>query len=172
MSEKEENIQTEDIDLNQSEEINNETDDITEDENQKEVEEVDYKTMYIRLLADFDNYRKRSLDSISTARTDGVIDCLSEIIPSLDGFEQAVTMITDKNSLIGVQYIQKNILSALENMGVNRIDATKTFDPNLHNAVSTDETADAESGEIVKELLPGYKYKEKVIRYSQVIVKK
>lgn len=133
---------------------------------------LDYKDLYLRTMADFDNYRRRSMGAISDARTDGKVDALNTILPAMDTFRQATSMITDKNTLIGVQYIEKNILNALTSLGVTKIDASGQFDPELHCAVSTDSESDVPAGTIVKVLADGYKLGDKVIRYSQVIVKK
>ena len=81
-------------------------------------------------------------------------------------------MITDKNTLMGIKFIEKGILDTLAKMGVEEIDATGKFDPVYHQAVDTDSSADVESGYIVKEMFKGFTYKGKVIRYSQVVVKK
>lgn len=134
--------------------------------------EIDYKSLYINTLADFDNFRKRTMTSLADARLDGKIDALNTILPALDNFRQASSMITDKNTLIGLQYIEKNIMSALQSLGVEKIDASGQFDPTLHCAVSTDSESELPAGAIVKELASGYKLGDKVIRYSQVIVKK
>lgn len=134
--------------------------------------EIDYKSLYINTLADFDNFRKRTMTSLADARLDGKIDALNTILPALDNFRQATSMITDKNTLIGLQYIEKNIMSALQSLGVEKIDASGQFDPTLHCAVSTDSESELPAGAIVKELASGYKLGDKVIRYSQVIVKK
>ncbi len=134
--------------------------------------EIDYKSLYITTLADFDNFRKRTMTSLADARLDGKIDALNTILPALDNFRQATSMITDKNTLIGLQYIEKNIMSALQSLGVEKIDTSGQFDPTLHCAVSTDSESELPAGAIVKELASGYKLGDKVIRYSQVIVKK
>ncbi len=112
------------------------------------------------------------MTSLADARLDGKIDALNTILPALDNFRQATSMITDKNTLIGLQYIEKNIMSALQSLGVEKIDASGQFDPTLHCAVSTDSESELPAGAIVKELASGYKLGDKVIRYSQVIVKK
>ena len=135
-------------------------------------DEIDYKNLYITTLADFDNFRKRTIVSLADARLDGKIDALNTILPALDNFRQASSMITDKNTLVGLQYIEKNIMNALANLGVERIDASGQFDPSLHCAVSTDSESTLPAGAIVKEIASGYKLGDKVIRYSQVIVKK
>ena len=125
-----------------------------------------------RVQAEFDNYRKRMQTALLDARQDGFMDAIEQFLPALDSFKMATDMITDKNTLMGIKFIEKGILDTLAKMGVEEIDATGKFDPIYHQAVDTDASADVESGCIVKEMFKGFTYKGKVIRYSQVVVKK
>lgn len=134
--------------------------------------ETNYLNDLLRVQAEFDNYRKRMVTALGDARQDGFMDAITQFLPALDSFKMAADMITDKNTLMGIKFIEKGILDTLSKMGVDVIDATGKFDPNLHQAIDTDSTADVESGYIVKEAYKGFTYKGKVIRYSQVIVKK
>lgn len=135
-------------------------------------DKVDYLTQLQRVQAEFDNYRKRMVTTLGEARQDGFMDAIEQFLPALDSFKMATAMITDKNTLIGIQFIEKGILNTLSKMGVETIDATGKFDPELHQAIDTEDAPGFESGDIVKECYKGFKYKGKVIRYSQVIVKK
>lgn len=135
-------------------------------------DKVDYLTQLQRVQAEFDNYRKRMVTALGEARQDGFMDAIEQFLPALDSFKMATAMITDKNTLIGIQFIEKGILNTLSKMGVETIDATGKFDPELHQAIDTEDAPGFESGDIVKECYKGFKYKGKVIRYSQVIVKK
>ncbi len=137
-----------------------------------EENQPNYLSDLLRVQAEFDNYRKRMITSLSDARQDGFMDAITQFLPALDSFKMASDMITDKNTLMGIKFIEKGILDTLSKMGVEVIDATGKFDPHLHQAIDTDSTADVESGYIVKEAYKGFTYKGKVIRYSQVIVKK
>ena len=125
-----------------------------------------------RVQAEFDNYRKRMITALGDARQDGFMDAIEQFLPALDSFKMATDMITDKNTLMGIKFIEKGILDTLAKMGVEEIPATGMFDPVHHQAVDTDTTAEVESGYIVKEMFKGFTYKGKVIRYSQVVVKK
>ncbi len=131
-----------------------------------------YLNDLMRLQAEFDNYRKRMQTALSDARQDGFIDAIEQFLPALDSFKMATDMITDQNTLMGIRFIEKGILDTLSKMGVEVIDTSGRFDPELHQAIDTDSSADVESGMIVKEAYKGFKYKGKVIRYAQVIVKK
>ena len=135
-------------------------------------ENANYLDSLIKLQAEFDNYRKRTETDVSKAYKNGFMDAVTDFLPALDSFKMATEYITDKNTLIGIDYIEKGILATLEKMGVKVIDATGKFDPNFHQAIDTDSSADVEEGYIVKECYKGFIMGDKVIRYSQVIVKK
>ena len=111
------------------------------------------------------------LDAINNMQSNRM-DAIEQFLPALDSFKMATNMITDKNTLMGIQFIEKGILDTLKKMGVEEIDATGEFNPDLHQAIDTDSSADVESGHIVKVAYKGFTYHGKVIRYSQVIVKK
>lgn len=132
----------------------------------------DYLTDLMRLQAEFDNYRKRMQTALSDARQDGFMDAIEQFIPALDSFKMATDMITDKNTLMGIKFIEKGILDTLKKMGVEEIDASGKFDPELHQAIDTDDSSDVESGMITKVAYRGFTYKGKVLRYAQVVVRK
>lgn len=139
---------------------------------QNQAEQKNYFDDLLRLQAEFDNYRKRMQTALSDARQDGFIDAIEQFVPALDSFKMATDMITDKNTLMGIKFIEKGILDTLNKMGVEEIDATGKFNPELHQAIDTDDSADVESGTITKVAYRGFTYKGKVIRYAQVVVKK
>lgn len=138
---------------------------------EKKVEE--YLSIAQRLQADFDNYRKRAQEQILQARQDGKIEALNTIIPSLDSFASAKKQIKDEKVLAGLIFIEKDILSALDILGVKKIECIgQQFDPNLHNALATKNDNSLDNNIIIDEYQAGYKLNEKIIRYSQVIVNK
>ena len=120
------------------------------DEVEKQEEKPNYFDSLIKLQAEFDNYRKRTEADTSKAYKNGFMDAVTDFLPALDSFKMATEYITDKNTLIGIEYIEKGILATLEKMGVKVIDATGKFDPNFHQAIDTDTSADVEEGYIVK----------------------
>lgn len=126
----------------------------------------------LRLQAEFDNYRKRTEKEKATIYHNGFVDAITDFLPALDSFKMAKEYITDKNTLVGIEYIEKGILKTLEKMGVTTIDATGKFDPNFHQAIDTSNADGFEVGDIVKECYKGFKIGDKVIRFSQVIVKR
>ena len=135
-------------------------------------ENKDYLKDLLRVQAEFDNYRKRMNSALGDARNDGFMDAICGFLPALDSFKMATDMITDKNTLMGIKFIEKGILDTLSKMGVEEIDTNTKFNPEFHQAVDTENNENFESGDIIKVVSKGFTYKGKVIRYSQVIVKK
>ena len=131
-----------------------------------------YFKQLLSLRAEFDNYRKRTQNDISKAYSNGFNQAITEFLPALDSFKMATEYITDPNTLMGIQYIEKGILSTLEKIGVKAIDVSGKFDPNFHQAIGSEPSTEHESGDIIKECFKGFKMGDKVIRYAQVIVAK
>ncbi len=137
----------------------------------------DWEDKYKRLLAEFDNFRKRSEKESAMMIDIGASMILTKILPVVDNFERAINSIPEdlkENSFVdGIDKIYKQILKTFEDLGVKPIDAVgKPFDANLHNAVMTDENAEGEVDTVVEELQKGYTYKDQVLRHSMVKVKK
>lgn len=137
----------------------------------------DWEDKYKRLLAEFDNFRKRSEKESAMMIDIGASMILTKILPVVDNFERAINSIPEDlkdNSFVdGVDKIYKQMLKTFEDLGVKPIDAVgKPFDANLHNAVMTDENAEGEVDTVVEELQKGYMYKDQVLRHSMVKVKK
>ena len=132
----------------------------------------DYLEDLLRVQAEFDNYRKRMVTSLGEARTDGFIEAITGFLPALDSFKMASDMITDKNTLMGIKFIEKGILDTLSKMGVEQIDTTGKFNPEFHHAIDSENQKGYESGDIIRTAYNGFTYKGKVIRYAQVIVQK
>ncbi|MBQ7798335.1 MAG: nucleotide exchange factor GrpE, partial [Clostridia bacterium] len=131
-----------------------------------------YFRQLLTLRAEFDNYRKRTQNDISKAYSNGFNEAITEFLPALDSFKMATEYITDPNTLMGIQYIEKGILSTLEKKGITVIDVSGKFDPNFHQAIGSEVSDEHESGDIIKECFKGFMMGDKVIRYSQVIVAK
>ena len=131
-----------------------------------------YFKQLLSLRAEFDNYRKRTQSDISKAYSNGFNQAITEFLPALDSFKMATEYITDQNTLVGIQYIEKGILNTLEKMGIQVIDASGKFDPDFHQAIGSEVSAEHESGDIIKECFKGFKMGDKIIRYAQVVVAK
>ncbi len=133
---------------------------------------ADYLDKWQRLMAEFDNYRKRSEKEKADSYDYAVSNTIAELLPVIDNFERALKVeSTDKSLFAGVEMIYKQIIGLLEKMHVTPIEAVgKEFDPNLHNAIMhIDDEAFGENI-VAEELQKGYLYKEKVIRHSLVKV--
>lgn len=127
---------------------------------------------YLRLLAEYDNYRKRSQKEKENAWTTAKADTIKELLPVYDNLERALKQETaDEAYAKGVQMTMQQLKTVLEKLGVEEIPAQgETFDPNFHNAVMHME--DEAMGEnIVAEVFQaGFKMGEKVIRHAMVKV--
>ena len=137
----------------------------------------DWEDKYKRLLAEFDNFRKRSEKESAMMIDIGASMILTKILPIVDNFERAINSvpedIKDNSFVDGIDKIYKQMLKTFEELGVKPIEAVgKAFDANLHNAVMTDENAEGEVDTVVEELQKGYMYKDQVLRHSMVKVKK
>ncbi len=125
------------------------------------------------LEKDFENYRKRAREEIEKSFLDGQTKALESILPALDSFKKAKNMISDEKSLEGINMIEKNIMQALEKLGVKKIKAVGVkFDPNMHNAILSVADGKTKAGIIIDETESGYTLGDKVIKYSQVVVAK
>ena len=134
--------------------------------------EAEYLERLQRLMAEFDNYRKRSEKEKKEAYDFAVSNTVQELLPIIDNFERALKVESaDKKFYEGVSMIYKQMLSYLENIHVTVIPAVnEEFNPNLHNAIFHIEDENYGENIIVEELQKGYFYKEKVIRHSMVKV--
>ena len=139
----------------------------------KEAELSEANDKYMRLFAEYDNFRKRTAKEKEGIYADAYIDALSQILPVLDNLERAAAFENaDAEALRkGLELTLKSFSETLAKMGVHEIEALgKTFDPNVHNAVMhVDDEAFGES-EIVEVFAKGYARGDKVLRHSMVKV--
>lgn len=143
------------------------------DAKDQKIEELTDK--YKRLFAEFDNYRKRTDAEKSGMYAEGQRSILEKILPVLDNFERASLNVPEdlKGSAYveGVEKVSRAAMDTLKALGVEPIEALgQSFDANLHNAVMHIEDEEHGENEIVEEFQKGYKYKDKVLRYSMVKV--
>ena len=134
-----------------------------------EAEKAETNDKYLRVLAEYDNFRKRSQKEKELAYQEAYIDAVKGILPVVDNVERALEFAADENDKKGIELIVSAIHTTLEKMGVNEIE-TKTFDPNLHNAVMHIDDENLGEGEIVEVFQKGYVLGERVIRYAMVKV--
>jgi len=133
---------------------------------------ADEKDKYIRLAAEYDNFRKRSAKEREMIYGDARADTITKLLPVYDNLERALKMeCEDEAYYKGVEMTMTQLMEILENMGVRKIPALgKPFDPNRHNAVMTIE--DPELGEkiIADEFQTGFVLGDRVIRHSTAVV--
>ena len=124
---------------------------------------------YMRMMAEYDNFRKRSAKEREGVYADAYADCIANILPILDNLERASQSDHLEAVKKGLEMTAKAFDDALSKMGINEIE-TKTFDPNLHNAVMHVEDEAYGESEIVEVFQKGYAKGDKVIRYAMVKV--
>ncbi len=134
--------------------------------------EAEYLERLQRLMAEFDNYRKRTEKEKATTYDRAVSSTVTELLSIVDNFERALKLeSSDKPFYEGVTMIYKQLLAAIEKVGVTTIETVnQTFDPAFHNAIFHVEDDSVGANTIVEEMQKGYIYKDKVIRHSLVKV--
>nr|WP_039809822.1 nucleotide exchange factor GrpE [Jeotgalibacillus malaysiensis] len=140
---------------------------------QQKAEEAEDK--YLRLHAEFNNYRRRIQKENETLQKYRAQNVVTGILPALDNFERALNIETaneESASLLkGMQMVHSSLLEALKAEGVEIIESVgQQFDPNLHQAVMQVSEEGYESNTVIEELQKGYKLKDRVIRPSMVKV--
>jgi molecular chaperone GrpE len=130
---------------------------------------------YVRQVAEFDNFRKRTDKEKSQMFEQGQANVLEKILPVVDNFERGLASSPEdeqgKAFADGMNMIYKQLMKQLEDLGVTPIEALgQEFDPNLHNAVMQVASEEYESGVVAQELQKGYKFHDTVLRHSMVAV--
>ena len=127
---------------------------------------------HLRLAADYDNYRKRTVKEKEQSYSSGKADAIEKLLPVYDNLERALNQPTEDAAYKkGVEMTMTQLVSILSGMGVEiYAEAGDAFDPNLHNAVMHTEDADAEENTITQVFQKGFKMGEKVIRFAMVQV--
>lgn len=137
-----------------------------------EAELKNEKDKYMRLFAEFDNFRKRTAKEKTEAYGDSAAKTIAEILPALDNFDRALdTPCSDENFKKGIEMIFTQLTDILGKLGVTEIEALgQPFNPNLHNAIKQVESEDGESDVICEVFQKGYKLGDRIIRHSMVAV--
>lgn len=190
MSKKEKNIKIEgeELELNNEETTQNDAEAQAEDANGGETpaeEELDplvaaqneaeqWKDKYIRLVAEFENYKKRTLKEKSELILNGSEKTVAAILPILDDFERATADKTEDPQAIkeGFELIYKKFLKALETLGVNKIETDNAdFNVDYHEAIAmVPGMGDDKKGKVIDCVQTGYTLNDKVIRHAKVAV--
>ena len=138
----------------------------------KEIAEL--KDKYLRTLAEFDNYKKRTLKEKAELILNGVEKTVKAVLPVLDDFERALKDKSDDPKAIkdGVTMIFNKFVKTLESLGVKKIDTTdKDFDTDFHEAVAmVPGMGDDKKGKVIDCVQTGYTLNDKVIRHAKVAV--
>lgn len=173
--EKEQNEQTEEIaeESAQAEEKQPEE----ESADKKRIEELEKqlgaeKDKYLRVAAEYDNFRKRSVNDRLNAVADAQAKVITEILSVIDNFERAMDAeCSDDNYKKGVEMIFKQYTGILDKLGVTEIKALgEPFDPNIHHAVNQVEDENFGENTVCQVFQKGYKLGDKVIRCAMVVV--
>lgn len=137
---------------------------------EKEAEETNDRLK--RIMAEFENYKKRNLKEKEMQYNSILADVINSLLPVIDNLEKAATSETqDEKYKQGVEMVLKQLLDVLEGFGVKKIEAVgKAFDPELHDAISHVEDETLGEQVVKEEFRTGYIIGDKVIRHSMVIV--
>lgn len=128
---------------------------------------------YLRMMAEYDNFRKRVIKEKESIYSDSLCDTAAQLLPVLDNLERALDAETDKESSMykGVEMVMKQCVEIFTKLGIEEIEALgKEFDANLHNAVMQDSDPEKGENEITAVFQKGYKRGDKVLRYAAVKV--
>jgi len=141
------------------------------DPKDQEIEQL--KNQLLTVMAEFDNYKKRTVKEKEKIYTDSVGDTVAYLLPVLDNIERALGAFTDKENEFykGFELVHKQTKEIFEKIGVKDIASVgEEFNPELHNAVMHIEDDSVTENTVVEEFQKGYTYKDKVIRYAMVKV--
>lgn len=150
----------------------------TEEKAEEKTEEKadDGNEKYVRLMADFQNYKKRVAKEKNDIREYATEKLVMELLPVLDNFERALAASAEDDPAgyaKGMELIFTQMVTELQKSGLTEVEAEgQDFDPTKHNAVMTEENEELESGKVSKVLQKGYALNDKVIRPSMVAVTK
>ena len=149
---------------------------LNKDNAQKEKQLKELNEKWLRSVAEFENYRKRSRKEWELLKMQSKTEVILEILSIVDDFERAFSVAEDVDHddfVEGIRLIYNNLLGVLVTFGIKEIDAhSSSFDPNFHMAVGQLETEDVETGHVAEVIQKGYKLDDTVIRPARVIVAK
>ena len=141
----------------------------------KDLQIQELNDRYVRLFAEFDNFRKRTETEKSGMFNEGEKTVLLKVLPLIDNFERALQNVPEEEKdspfTDGIEKIYRSFMDLLKTLGVTPIEAVgNEFDANLHNAVMHVEDEEAGENIVVEEFQKGYMFRDKVLRYSMVKV--
>lgn len=132
----------------------------------------EFKDKWVRNVAEFDNYKKRTAKDWQNAFFEGSSSVLLKILPIGDNLDIAISMCNDEKTKEGLILLRRKFDDILKNMEVVEINPVgETFDPNVAEAVMQVPKADGETEDTIKQVFEkGYKIKDRIIRYAKVSV--
>lgn len=139
-------------------------------------EVAEAKDKYLRLFAEFDNFKKRNVKERIALISSASQDTMSSLLPILDDFDRAKKSAeddsTDESFSDGVQLVYNKLHQTLENKGLKKMESTgEVFDPELHEAITKIPAPNDEmKGKVVDTIEPGYTLNDKIIRHAKVVV--
>ena len=160
---------------NMAEEEQPKADTVSEENEAPAVEEIDWKDKYIRLQAEFDNFRKRTLREKMALVESGGSDAWKAVLPVLDDMERAIAASEKSEDIAalreGEKLIYNKFIDIMRQKGVVEIEALdKDFDADLQEAVARFDAGKEKSGRVIDVVQRGYKMGEQVLRYAKVVV--
>ena len=139
------------------------------------VDKAEYDNLsdrYLRLLADFENYKRRNAETGKSMYRTGKLDMIDSILPTLDYLDMAIAAIKDESARQGVELVKKAFSDVLAREGVKEYDpAGEDCDPKKHEAVMSREE-EGKEGKILQVIKKGYLCDDKVLRHPMVVVGK
>ena len=169
----EENTVSENAETTEAEEVKTEEETLEEKLVKAEEQVKEAQDKWLRQLAEFENFRKRTNQEKQGMYNNGVRDTVERFLPVVDNFERAVAATEDKESSTykGIEMILKQMLEVMSALGVEEIPAEgEPFDPNVHSAVMHIEDESCDDNVVVEVFQKGYKHGDKVIRPAMVKV--
>lgn len=160
--------------LEQEQNLSTET---NESENLSQTISDPFKEQYLRLNADFQNFKRRIEKERAEWMSSAQSSLLKKILPVFDELDQVILLAKDKATndsawTQGLELSQKNWQKTLTDLGVEEIAASGMFDPELHEGLMQEDAPEKQSGEIVKTFSKGYRFKGTVIKHAKVSVAK
>lgn len=136
---------------------------------------ADANNRRLRALADYENLQKRTAIQVGGARLEGVSDFLKKVLPVLDTFESALRQLgeakVDKKVMDGFEMLYFQLTDLLDKEGLKPIPAKgEKFNPNVHEAMTTQSNPDFEDDVVVMEYEKGYMFKDRVLRHAKVVI--
>ena len=136
-----------------------------------EAERVATNDKYLRMIAEYDNYRKRSTKEKESAYADAYCDAIGAILPVIDNLERALAYSEGETLTEGVKMTLKQFEDTMQRLGINAYGVRgDEFDPKIHNAIMQTEDPELGENQIAAVLQKGYSKGEKIIRHAMVTV--